>query len=306
MSTQIVDPTGGDLVELAGEGRRTGLSRLLVAAAHRPSALLGFLIVLAVVVGALFANWIAPYDPAAQNIPDKLAHPWLLGGSFQHVLGTDSLGRDLLSRIIFGARISLVIGIAAVAIQATLGVTIGVLAGYYGGWIDAILMRIVDIQLGLPFLILALTIVAVIGPGLRNLIIALGLTGWIVYARTVRAEILVLRELEFVQAAIALGAGGVRVIWRHLLPSLGTSILVISSLQVPRVIVSEASLSYLGLGVVPPTPSWGGMIAEGRDLLGLAWWVAVLPGVAITLTVIGINLVAEFLRDQLDPRSHGS
>jgi peptide/nickel transport system permease protein len=221
------------------------------------------------------------------------------------LLGTDSLGRDMLSRILYGARISLLVGVLAVAVQGTIGVTMGLLAGYYRGRIDAVLMRIADVEMGLPFLVLAIAVMAILGASLRNVIIVLGLTGWVIYARIVRSEVLSLREREFVQAAQALGAPGGHIVLRHILPNVTASIIVVATLQIPRMIISEASLSFLGLGVPPSVPTWGSMISDGRDYVSTAWWLSTFPGIALVLAVLGINLLGDWLREVLDPRQRG-
>ncbi len=268
------------------------------------SRLAGFgLLVLAIVVTtALFAPVLTPHDPAAQDILNRLLPPMARSEIGLHVLGTDALGRDLLSRLMVGARVSLLVGIAAVTVSALVGVTVGLVAGYedrrFGRW----LMGVADVQLAVPFLVLILAVIAVLGPSLVNLILVLGVAHWVQYARVVRAETLALREREFVQAAQALGARTIRILVRHLLPNLTSSIIVISSLLVARMILYEASLSFLGLGVPARIPTWGGMIADGRSYMGNAWWVAAIPGFAIFMTVVAINLVGDRLRDLLDPK----
>lgn len=266
-------------------------------------AMLGIVIVAAALALAVFADLISPYSPTAQTITNRLAPPFWLGGSFEHLLGTDALGRDLLSRIIHGSRVSIAVGLVAVLIQGGVGTVLGLFAGYYGKRVDDVIMRIADIQLALPFFVLALAVVAVLGPGLWNTILALGLTGWVLYGRAVRGEVLSVREREFVDAARLLGASNRRIVFRHIFPNVTNSLIVIGTLQVARMIIFEASLSYLGLGVQPPTPTWGGMIADGRDVISIAWWVATLPGLAVMITVLGVNLLGDYLRDQLDP--HG-
>lgn len=260
-------------------------------------------VVLAIVLAlALLAPFIVPHDPAAQDLLSRLLPPLARSDVGFHVLGTDALGRDLLSRLIMGARVSLLVGVASVAVSALLGVTIGLIAGYDDARIGRWLMGLADIQLAVPFLVLILAVIAVLGPSLFNLILVLGAAHWVQYARVVRAETLALREREFVQAAQALGARTIRILARHLLPNLTSSIIVISSLMVARMILYEASLSFLGLGVPARIPTWGAMIADGRSYMGTSWWVAAIPGLAIFITVVAINLVGDRLRDLLDPK----
>lgn len=265
-------------------------------------ALFGLLIVAVVVIAALFGQWMIPYDPTAQNIMKRLQPPFAVGKQGIHLLGTEALGRDIFSRLVIGARVSLLVGVASVIVSGLVGITLGVVAGYEDRFIGRFLMALTDIQLAIPFLVLALAVVAVLGPSLWNLIMVLGLTNWVQYARVVRAECLVLREREYVQAARALGASTPRILIRHLLPNVMSSVIVISSLLVAKMILFESSLSFLGLGVPPSTPTWGAMIADGRNYIANAWWVAAMPGLAIFITVIGINLVGDRLRDMLDPR----
>lgn len=271
--------------------------------ARRRTALFGLVVIAAVVAAALFAPVTAPFDPIEQDITQRLKPP---GGADErghtHLLGTDHLGRDILSRILFGARIALLVGFSAVAISGTLGLVTGLLAGYFGGRVDDFFMRLADIQLAFPFILLAIAVIGVLGPSLRNIIVVVGVSGWVVYARIVRGEVLSLREREFVQAAVVLGSAHPRVILRHILPNAFTPWLVIATLDMARVIVLESALSFLGLGVPPPTPTWGGMLADGRVYLSTAWWLATFPGLAILVTVLGINLFGDGLRDTFDPR----
>jgi len=255
-----------------------------------------------VFVSALLAPILAPHDPAEQDLEARLVPPfWAAEGTSRHPLGTDALGRDLLSRIVYGSRISLFVGFMSVALQGVIGVTVGLTTGYYGGRFDAVVMRFADIQLAVPFFVLAIAVMTVLGPGLRNVILVLGITGWILYGRVVRSEVLSVREREYVDAARALGASGPRILIKHVLPNVFSSFLVISTLEVARMIIAEASLSYLGLGVQPPTPTWGGMVADGRNWLMTSWWVSTLPGIAIFATVLAVNVIGDFLRDWFDP-----
>lgn len=253
-------------------------------------------------VCALAAQWLAPHDPGAQTLVMRLKPPAWLGGDPRYLLGTDGLGRDILSRLVYGARVSLIVGLTVVAIGGTFGTLIGLVSGYVGGLLDAIVMRVVDIFLAFPFLVLALVVMALTGPGLVNVILVLGFTSWVPYARVARAKVLSLKEREFVEASQALAAGTWRVMLRHVLPNIFSSIIVIASSRVATAIVAEATLSFLGLGVGAATPSWGASLADGRTYLLIAWWPATLPGLAIMLTVLAINLIGDGLRDRLDPR----
>jgi len=276
---------------------------LLRRLVRRRTALFGMLVVLGVLLAAAFAPLVAPFDPLEQDIGQRLREPgWQDAQGRVHPLGTDHLGRDILSRIVFGSRIALVVGLAAVVISGLLGMVIGLLAGYFGGRVDDFLMRLADIQLAFPFILLAIAVIGVLGPSLRNIIIVIGVSSWVVYARVVRGEVLSIREREYVQAAIALGSQHWRVLRHHVLPNTLTPWLVVATLDMARVIVIESALSFLGLGVQPPTPTWGGMLADGRVYLSTAWWLATFPGLAILITVLGINLFGDGLRDTLDPR----
>jgi peptide/nickel transport system permease protein len=275
------------------------LSRLV----RRRTALFGMLVVAVVLLAAIFAPIVSPFDPLAQDIGQRLKEPgWQDAQGRVHLLGTDHLGRDILARIIYGSRIALLVGLAAVLISGVLGMAIGLVAGYFRGKVDDVLMRLADVQLAFPFILLAIAVIGVLGPNLRNIIVVIGVSSWVVYARVVRGEVLSIREREFVQAAIALGSRDGRILVRHVLPNAFTPWLVVATLDMARVIVIESALSFLGLGVQPPTPTWGGMLADGRVYLSTAWWLATFPGLAILVTVLGINLFGDGLRDTLDPR----
>jgi peptide/nickel transport system permease protein len=265
----------------------------------------GLLLVLGVVLLALLAPLIAPFDPTRQELSLALKPPVWLGGPPGLWLGADNLGRDIFSRIVYGSRVSLIIGLSAVAIGGTLGAALGMAAGYHGGWVETAIMRLADFQLSVPFIVLAIAVLGVLQPSLMNLVLVLGITGWVSYARVARSEVLSLREREFVLAARAVGATGPRIVLRHILPNVTASLVVIATLEVARMIISEAALSFLGLGVPPSTPSWGSMVADGRNYLETGWWIAAFPGLAIVLTVLGINLFGDWLRDSLDPRLRG-
>jgi ABC-type dipeptide/oligopeptide/nickel transport system permease subunit len=261
------------------------------------------LAVLAVfVVVGVFAPLLAPHDPNLQDLSNRLLPPLSDG----HVLGTDVLGRDVLSRLIHGTRASLVVGFVAVALSGVIGVAVGLVSGYFGGWIDTVFMRIVDAWLAFPFLLLAIAIVAIIGPGLRNIIIALVITSWVIYARLVRGETLSLREREFVLSARGLGASRLSLMVGHILPNVLAPIMVVATLELGVVIVTEASLSFLGLGADASQPSWGNMLADGRAYLTQAWWLATLPGIAIFVVVLAVNIIGDGIRDALDPRQEST
>jgi peptide/nickel transport system permease protein len=252
---------------------------------------------------AIFAPLLSPADPIKNDLLERLTPPmWSAGGSAAHPLGTDTLGRDVLSRLLYGARVSLVVGFVTVIAAGAAGVALGVLGGFYGGWLDDVLMRTGDVQLAFPVLLLGVAMLSVLGPGLGNLILVLALSGWITYARIVRGETLSLRQREFVEAARALGALDGRLIWRHVLPNVWAPIAVVATFSVARTIIAEASLSFLGLGVPAPTPSWGAMLDEGRNYITTGWWLALFPGTAILVVVLVINLIGDWLRDVLDPR----
>ncbi|HEY8531217.1 MAG TPA: ABC transporter permease [Limnochorda sp.] len=266
-------------------------------------ALAGSVVVAALVVVALAAPWIAPHDPTQINPFRRLQPPaWMPGGSWEHPLGTDHLGRDILSRIIYGSRVSLAVAAVVVLVATTVGVVMGLVSGFFGGWVDAVIQRVVETLLAFPYLVLALALMGVMGPGLMNLFIALVYKEWVTSARVVRAEVLAVKNREFVEAARALGASRLRIMFRHILPNVLASAVVIGTLRVAWVILMEASLSFLGLGVQPPTPSWGVMVADGRGAIFQQWWISTFPGLAILVTVLAVNLVGEGLRDALDPR----
>ena len=271
--------------------------------ARRRVALFGLIVVVAVVLIALAAPLLTPFDPVEQDIAGRLKEPGARDAAGRaHPLGTDHLGRDILARIIFGARPALLVGFAAVMISGLIGLVAGLVSGYFGGKVDDVLMRLADVQLAFPFILLAIAVIGVLGPSLQTIIIVIGVSSWVVYARIVRGAVLTLREREFVQAAQALGGGDGRVVFRHILPNALTPWLVVATLDMARVIVIESALSFLGLGVQPPTPTWGGMLADGRVYISTAWWLATFPGLAILVTVLGINLFGDGLRDTLDPR----
>ncbi len=281
---------------------RSGRKRLWRLLRRSPLGLTGAIILAAVFVMAVFAPLLAPHNPSLINILDRLKPP----GTPGHPLGTDNLGQDILSRLIFGSRVSLTVGISAVALGGIVGVAAGLVAGYYGGWVDDVIMRIVDIWLAFPAILLAIAAMAVLGAGLLNLILVLGMLSWTGYARLVRGEVLSLREKEFIEAARATGARGWPVMTKHVLPNIIAPVIVVASFAVASTILTEAALEFLGLGLPPAVPTWGSMLATGREYLSSAWWLAAFPGIAIMITVLGINLLGDWLRDVLDPRLRGS
>jgi peptide/nickel transport system permease protein len=266
------------------------------------AGLAGLLIVVAMTGIAVGAAFVSPHDPYEQDVTTRLKPPaWMKGGSTAHLLGTDPVGRDILARIIYGSQISLATGAVSVVISVLIGVCLGLVGGYYGGKLDSVITNMVNVMMAFPFMLLALTAVAVMGPSFRNMVIVLGVTGWPIYTRVVRAETAQLKALEFVVAGRALGFSNLRIIMRHIFPNLLNTVIVTSSLEVARMILMESILSFLGLGVQPPTPSWGGMLGEGRTYMLTHWWLATFPGIAIFVTTLGINLLGDGLRDLLDP-----
>ena len=251
---------------------------------------------------SLAAPWLAPYSPVEVDIRHRLAPPaWMDRGTPDHVLGTDQIGRDLLSRMIYGGRVSLLIAVAAVLVSSSIGVLLGLAAGYFGPRVDWSIMTLVNVMLTFPFVLLALAVIAVLGPSLTNMVIVIGVADWPLYARVIRAETMALRERDFMTAARALGMSHLRIIFRQILPNLVSVIVVIATLQVARVIILESFLSFLGLGVQPPTPAWGNMLGDGRVYMLNSWWIAAFPGAAIFITTLTINLMGNALRDWLDP-----
>ena len=266
------------------------------------SALLGVILLVIVALTALFAPVLAPMDPNQQSLNRVMKPPGWESEGQRFVLGTDHLGRDLFSRIIYGAQVSIIVGFFSVFFSGGIGLTIGLLSGYYGGKVDYLLMRLADFVLSFPFILLALATIAILGPSLLLIITVISLRLWTIYARVVRGNVLSLRETEFVIAARGIGSSDIRVLFRHILPNVLAPVIIIGSLYLGRMIIIEAGLSFLGLGVPPPTPTWGGLLSEGRSYLYVSWWIVTFPGLAITLTVLGANLVGDWLRNVLDPR----
>jgi peptide/nickel transport system permease protein len=258
----------------------------------------GLGLTLGVLLSALAAPWLTPHDPLLADFAAGLKPP----GTPGHPLGTDQLGRDLLARVLYGARLALFIGLCTVVATAVVGGLLGLVAGFVERWPSTVLMRLADVQLSFPFVLLALTINAIVGLGLRNIILSLSAAGWVVFARVVRGEVLSVKQRDFVHAAAALGVGRGRLLFRHVLPNVAPSLIVVASLQFSQFVVAEAAISFLGFGVQPPTPAWGSMLSESRDYLYIAWWLAAFPGAALALTALGVNLVGDWLRDTLDPK----
>jgi peptide/nickel transport system permease protein len=268
--------------------------------------LAGVVFVGLVAVLAVGAPWLAPQDPVRQSLRARLAAPTLAAADEKaHPLGTDHLGRDVLSRMIHGARVSLLVGVAAVVVGGVVGAGLGLLAGFRAGWTDSVIMTIADAQLAFPFILLAIGIIGVLGPSFPTLVVVIGLSGWVSYARVLRSQVLGLRSREFVEAVHGLGGSALRIVARHVLPNVLSSLVVIATLELARAIVLEATLSFLGLGVQPPTPSWGGMIHEGREYLDSAWWISTCPGVLLMLTSLVVSRTGDWLRDVLDPTLRG-
>ena len=300
------DPAGEAMVSSAPRESdlRRGLRRATRSMVQARWPVLALIILLATGVAAAFGPVLAPFDPNRQNLVLRLADPMAAGPEgTTFLLGSDALGRDVFSRLLYGARVSLLVGIAAIIVGGGIGILAGLLSGYFGGWVDDVIMRLGDIQLAFPFILLAIMFLVVLGSGIWNLVLVLGVGQWVTYARIVRADTLSLREKEFVEAARALGDSTFSIIFRTILPNILAPLTVIASFNVAGVILSEAALSFLGLGVPPSVPTWGSMLAESRDtLVANKWWLAVFPGVAIVLTVLSFNILGDWLRDFLDPR----
>ncbi len=293
----------GNFWRMRAAAWRRGVVQFLKEFAHHPVSMIGGIVVLLFVLSAIFAPQITTHDPEQGKLRNRLKPPvWEDGGTSEFLLGTDSQGRDLLTRIVYGARVSLLVGILTVGIAASVGVFLGAVAGYYRGRIDMLLSRFADLLMAFPFLIFAIAMMAFIGPGFGNLILALTFKGWVEFFRLVRGEIISEKTREYVEAARALGRSDGAIILSEMLPNIIQSVFVIGTLRMGFFIVSEASLSFLGLGIQPPTPAWGSMVASGRDVMLTAWWVSTVPGVAILLLVLSLNIFGEGLRDILDPR----
>jgi peptide/nickel transport system permease protein len=289
----------------AGAAGAVGVGPAAGAIRRRMSfrAVFGLTVLLCMGGAALLAPQIAPWDPGRQMLLKRLRPPmWEARGLREHPLGTDHLGRDILSRILYGGRISLGVGLSAVTLSGLIGVSLGLLAGFHGGRTDAFIMRVVDVFLAIPYILLAMGVVFALGPSLLNVILVMAVTRWVQFARIVRADVLSIREREFVSGARARGSRSTRLLLHHVLPNALTPIIVVATLELAFMIIYESALSFLGLGVQPPTPTWGWMLSDGRNYIATAWWLATFPGLAIMLTVLAVNLLGDWLRDTLDPR----
>ena len=279
------------------------LPRLLVKS---PSGMLGFIIVVIIVFVAVFADFLIPCTPEEIDLLNMAQPPcWMEGGSMAHILGTDILGRDIFSRILVGSRVSLLVGVFSVAVAGIIGTILGLLSGYFGGWIDSVVMRFTDAFYSIPLTLFAMVMLTVMDPGVLTLVFVIGVTNWPFYARMVRSEVLGLKNKEYINAARTIGTSGGMIMVRHILPNILPTFIVVSTLSVASSILIEASLSFLGLGIQPPNVSWGVMLSDGRNYLATNWWMATFPGIAISLTVLGIMLLGNWLRDVLDPKNQG-
>lgn len=278
-------------------------ARLLV---RSQTGTIGFVIIVIVVLVALLAPAISPHDPTAVDLRGMRMPPfWMEGGSMDHILGCDNLGRDLLSRIIYGTQVSLLVGILSVLLAGIFGIVLGMVSGFYGGWIDSVIMRITDAFFAIPRILMAMVVLMVAGSNIPILILIIGGTSWVPFARMIRSEVLTLKEKEFVKCSRTIGTRNTVIILRHILPNVMSSFIVLCTMNIASNIISEAALSFLGVGIKPPTVSWGVMLAEGRKFLGTHWWIGTFPGIAITITVLGIMFFGNWLRDVLDPRNQG-
>lgn len=293
------------VLDANGAQRRGRLAAFWAALRHSPVGLIGFTIVAVVVLLALFGAFIVPHDPVDGNLRARFMPPGFTDDSGVYRLGSDQLGRDIFSRIIVGSSVSVLVGVVSVLIAGTIGVLVGLLAGFFGGWVDNVLMRLADGLLSIPFIILVVAVSGVLSPGLGTLMLILGLTGWVTYARVIRGEVLKAREMEYIVAAYAIGQSRLKVMFSHILPNVISTAIVLAASQVGVTILAESSLSFLGLGVKSPTVTWGLMLADGRQYINSAWWMTTFPGIAITVTVLGVTFLGDWLRDVLDPNVRG-
>ena len=270
-----------------------------------PTAVIGLIVLLAFVAMAVFAPYVAPHNPTTPHLLERLSPPSWIDGHSRFFLGSDHLGRDILSRLIFGTRIALLVGLMGVVMAATIGISLGLAAGYFGGRVDSVIMRLVDTLIAIPNVILYLTVLGVFGPSFTVLVLVIGFINWTTFARVVRAEVLSVKQREFVEATRALGQSTLKVIVKHVLPNVMAPIIVVATLNMATVVILEASLSFLGLGVQPPTVTWGRMLSDGRSYIATAWWLATFPGLFITLACLSLILIGDSLRDALDPRLRG-
>ncbi|MFF6955561.1 ABC transporter permease [Streptomyces sp. NPDC088197] len=298
----VTSPAVAAPATTAGPGPRAAALRTLL---RNKLAVVALAVLTVMLVFAVFAPLIAPHDPNAQDLLLRLKPPaWQSGGSGAHLLGTDQLGRDMLSRVIYGTRISLLVGAGAALLAGVIGTAVGLASGYFGGWLDRVLMRLADVQLAFPSILLALAVVGFLGSGLWYVILVLGFTGWVSYARVVRSEVMSLRSRDFITEARAIGVTDGAIMRRHLLPNVMAPLATIGTLHIAAAIVAEASLSYLGLGVPKETVTWGSMLADGQLYLGTSWWVAVFPGIALMVTSLAVNITGDALRDVADPKAY--
>lgn len=281
------------------------VSKFAVTLRRDPILAIPLLVVAALLLAAAFPSLLAPMDSKIQNLRAVLLSPGDISNAGRHLLGTDWLGRDLLSRAIAGARISVLVAVTAVAIRVSGGSVVGLLSGYYGGWLDSVLMRIADVELSLPYLLIVLVLAVVLGPSTWNVILILGATGWVTYSRLVRGETISVRERQYIDAARAMGASDLRILRNHIWPNCTAPVIVMATIDVPFMILAESTLSFLGVGVPITTPSWGNMIFLGKDYLTSFWWIPIIPGVAIAITVLALNILGDWLRDTLDPTLRG-
>lgn len=303
-SVRVTDEDPASLSALTTRRERAqGSRRILLSLLKNRMAVIGLVFLTVLILTAVAAPWVSPYDPLDQERSERLQGPMTRGeeSGRLYLLGTDSLGRDLFSRIIHGSRISLLIGFLAVAVSVPLGVSLGVTAGYFGRYVEDVIMRVADVQLAFPLILLALSIIAVLGPSPRNIIIVLGVSGWVLYARVVRSLTLSISNQEFVYAARVVGGSNFRIMSRHILPNVLTPVIVLATFALAHMILVESSLSFLGLGVQPPAVTWGSLLSNAREYIAISWWMSIFPGLAIMLTILSVNFVGDWLRDFLDP-----